>query len=272
MVDIMRHRHSDAKRVKRHPVDSATVIEIGDQLWLDTDDAKPASDFTYVTGDLAATQANFAARFVGIAMEASADGDTEDISVAAAGAYEMDCAAAQFEVGDLLGVDDNAGGTALVDQQVIAVGENGYGGIFRAAKRYSANTTRVVAEIVPWFMGPSDAQYVNLGTHDITSAADIVTDLAIQFPFKLVAVNTIVATALTGQSVLTVDKGATSLDDTHAITSGGAVGVHDRSAMDDATGDDIFLAGDTLSVASDGGATAGEVAVILEIKPFNIER
>ena len=39
-------------------VDSGTVIEAGDLVWLDTNDAKPAKDFAWTT-DLATTQGNY---------------------------------------------------------------------------------------------------------------------------------------------------------------------------------------------------------------------
>ena len=41
MADTMRWRYGDTNPVVA-PVDSATVIEIGDLVYLDTDDAKPA--------------------------------------------------------------------------------------------------------------------------------------------------------------------------------------------------------------------------------------
>lgn len=65
---------------KRYPVDSATRIDSGDMVWLDTDDIKSASDFTWDT-DLPTTQAAFAAVFVGVAIETSAVGETKPILV-----------------------------------------------------------------------------------------------------------------------------------------------------------------------------------------------
>ncbi len=46
-------------------------------------------------------------------MQQSRAGDTQDIRVATTGVFEFACAAATFEVGARIGVDDNAGGTAL---------------------------------------------------------------------------------------------------------------------------------------------------------------
>ena len=38
--------------------------------------------------------------------------------------------------------------------------------------------------------------------------------------------------------------------------------------MDDATGDDVFEMGDTLTIRGDGTPTAGEVCFILWVRPF----
>jgi hypothetical protein len=66
MADKMRWRYEDANRVTA-AVDSSTIIEIGDLVWLDTDDVKPASDVSY-SGGLAATQETFQTKFLGVAM------------------------------------------------------------------------------------------------------------------------------------------------------------------------------------------------------------
>src|SRR5438128_14642 len=79
-------------------VDSGTVIEAGDLVWLDTNDAKPAKDFTWTT-DLATTQGNFAAVFLGVAHQSSAAGETADISVDLSpfSVYEFDVDSATYE-------------------------------------------------------------------------------------------------------------------------------------------------------------------------------
>jgi hypothetical protein len=255
----------------RLPVDSAEVVEVGDAIYLATDDARPASSLTYVSGNLAATQANFAAKFIGVAAEASESGDTDDITIGQGGIYEFDCAAAQFEVGDLVGMDDNAGPTALMDQQVIAIGENGYGAIGRVAKRYSANTTRVQVEIFQPSLSPSPL-YIPVFQGLIDDAEDLLTAWPVQFPFKLVAVIATVTIAIAGGDVvLTVDKNSTALDDTVTVPNSSAIGYVKRQAIDDATGDDIFIVGDTLSIANAGAASGGECLLVLEVRPFLLE-
>jgi hypothetical protein len=139
----MRWRYGDTNPVVA-AVDSATVIEIGDMVWQDTNDAKPASDFTW-NNTTAETQDGFADEFLGVAMQRSRALDTADIRVAARGVFEFPCAAATFELGDLIG-PAKASGNALEDQKVVAVADPARA-IGRAAKRYASNTTTVLVEI-----------------------------------------------------------------------------------------------------------------------------
>lgn len=267
MSNVQRYRGSG--RTLRMPVDSAQVIEIGDMIFNNTDDARPASSFAYVTGDLDGTQANFAAKFLGVAQGASASGETADITVAKRGVFEFDCASATFEYGDLVGPDDNATPDALLDQQVIGIGENGHGPIGRVAKRYGSATTRVLVELFEPALGPTI--FIPLFQGLITSAADLVTDWAVTFPFKLVNLHSVVTVLTAGAGVISVHKGATALDDTLTIADASAIGVVDVADMTDATGDDLFLVGDTLSLVSDGTPTAGEALFMIEVRPFNMQ-
>lgn len=122
-------------------MDSATVIERSDLVFLDTDDVKPASDFTWDT-DLPTTQAAFAAVFLGVAHEQSADGDTDPVSVDLSpdAVYEFDVPSGTYEVGDVLGPDEAAGGSALTDQQLEAVA-SGTLGIARSTEFKAAAST-----------------------------------------------------------------------------------------------------------------------------------
>jgi len=98
-------------------VDADTVIEAGDLVWLDTDDAKPASAFTW-TSNLATTQGNFAAKFLGVAHQPSSKGETAPISVDVSpdSVYEFDVASAAYELGTPLGPDEAT--TTLMNKQL----------------------------------------------------------------------------------------------------------------------------------------------------------
>ena len=266
MTRVHRFRHADPKRVEAHPVDSAQTIDIGELCYLATNDARPADQATY-GADLTITQANFAKLFIGVAMDTSESGDTAKIAIATEGIFELICAAAQFEIGDLVGVDDNTGGTALLPAQVIATAENGaIGAIGRVVRQYTANTTRVLVELLPRKMVSPIMIPIYSGL--ITAAADLVTDWVVPFPFKLVKVHSVVSVLTAGVGTISIHKAATALDDTHVIGDAAAVGEVDVSVMEDATGDDVFIAGGTLSLVSDGTPTAGEALFFLEVIPF----
>ncbi len=144
MSDKMRWRYGDTNPVVA-AVDSATVIEIGDLLWQDTDDAKPASDQAD-EGSKTANQESFAEKFLGVAMQRSRSGDTAPVRVATTGVFEFDCPSGTFELGDLVGADENAAGDALLDQQVVKVTASPYA-IARVAKRETSAGTSVLVDI-----------------------------------------------------------------------------------------------------------------------------
>lgn len=123
MANRLRFRSGQVQLVKVR-VDSGTVIEAGDLVYLDVDDVKPASDYPWDT-NLVTTQASFAAVFLGVAHQPSAAGDTESVSVDVSplSVYEFDIQSATYELGDLLGPDENA--SALMSQQLEAVGASG---------------------------------------------------------------------------------------------------------------------------------------------------
>ncbi|REJ66218.1 MAG: hypothetical protein DWQ31_15605 [Planctomycetota bacterium] len=144
MANKMRWRYGDTTPVVLS-VDSATAIEIGDLVYLDTDDAKPASSQADQSTE-AANQELFHDNFAGVALQASPAGSADPIRVATTGVFEFDCPSGTFEVGDLVGIDEAASGTELEDQQVDAVtGENLAVG--RCAKRVPVAATSVLVDI-----------------------------------------------------------------------------------------------------------------------------
>ena len=143
MANNLRHRHGE-QLLCRYAVDSAQVIEVGDLVWLNTDDVRPATAYTWDT-DLATTQASFAAVFVGVAQEASADTETAEISVdiSPMSVYEMACASATFECGDNVGPDQTGTGSSatMMDQTVEAA--TGTSAIGHVVKRVTSAATVV---------------------------------------------------------------------------------------------------------------------------------
>ena len=144
MSDKMRWRYGDTNPVVA-AVDSSTVIEIGDLVYQDVDDARPASSQAD-QGSETANQALFADNFLGVAMQRSRSGDTDPIRVATTGVFEFDCPSGTFELGDLLGADENAAGDGLLDQQVAPVAASKYA-VGRVAKRVATAATGVLVDV-----------------------------------------------------------------------------------------------------------------------------
>lgn len=160
MANAYTYRHS-GRTLQKFAVDSATVIEIGDAVYLDTDDVKPASSFTWDT-NLATTQASFAAVFVGIAVESSASGQTTDINVdvSPVSVYEMTCTSDTYEVGAPLGLA-KAAGNALTNQtweDAVATSA-----VARAYKRTTTAGTKVELTVAPAYVTNSSNVNANVG-------------------------------------------------------------------------------------------------------------
>jgi len=141
MANAHNYRHGPQLFV-RPAVDSSTVIELSDLLYLDTDDVKPASAITWASD--AAAQAAFADAFLGVACDASASGETDPINVdiSTTSVYEFTCVATTWEIGNTFAVDGN-GSDALIDQTLEKV-STVTRCVARAVNRATASTTKVL--------------------------------------------------------------------------------------------------------------------------------
>jgi predicted RecA/RadA family phage recombinase len=137
MADVMRWRYWDEESVLV-PVDSAQTIEIGDAIYLATDDGRSADQIS--AGSLINMQDSFVDQFIGIAAQRSKSGDTNPIRVNTHGVFEFICASATFMAGE--------SGVALENQTVIAVADGSVSGIGVVVQSYTTATTRVLVKIV----------------------------------------------------------------------------------------------------------------------------
>ncbi len=144
MPNMMRWRYGDTQPVIA-AVDSGLQIEIGDLLWLDGDRAKPASALAD-QGTKVANQRLFADRFLGVAMQQSRAGDSRPIRVATTGVFEFDCTSGIFELGEWVGVEENAAGDALLDQCLVKVTDPSLA-IGRVARRSGGQARRVLVDL-----------------------------------------------------------------------------------------------------------------------------
>ena len=148
MADKMRWRYGDTNPVIA-AVDSETVIEIGDLLWQDKDDAKPASHVGMSNTDFGVAQQGFARLFLGVSMQRSRNGETAPVRVGTTGVYKMDCPSGTFELGDFVGVQEafcEEVSDGLLNQGVQKVSGRQFA-IARVAKREPAARTAVLIDI-----------------------------------------------------------------------------------------------------------------------------
>lgn len=144
MANVMRWRYGDTNPVMM-AVNAETVVEIGDLLYMVTDDARPANELT-PGGTLAATQEALHDDFIGVAMQCSPAGTASEIRVATSGVFEFDCASATFEVGDLVG-GNNDGSDGVENQRVVAVATPNLA-VGRCVKRVAPAGTKVLIDVV----------------------------------------------------------------------------------------------------------------------------
>lgn len=118
MTSAIRAKRNDGRL--RAPADTA-LIEAGDLLYYDasTNEVHPASNQAD-QGSEPLNQQLFAQLFVGVSEDRSPSGTTNDISIRADDTveYEFVCPSLTWDIGDLVGASENAGGTGLEDQQV----------------------------------------------------------------------------------------------------------------------------------------------------------
>ncbi|MCA9074675.1 MAG: hypothetical protein KDA93_06560 [Planctomycetaceae bacterium] len=127
--------------LQKFRVESTSIVEPGDMVYLDETHIRPASELTWNT-DLATTQADFANVFVGIAHESSTDGEDAPVSidVSSSSVYEFDVANATYDNGNPLGADGS--GSVLLSQQ-LAYADPATQAIARAAEFVNQMTTRL---------------------------------------------------------------------------------------------------------------------------------
>lgn len=151
MTNTFRYRRGDTQPIFLAPA-SATVIEIGDLVYLDPGTSKPKPASAMIDqGSEALNQDAFQQYFLGVAEQQSRSGDAAKIRIATAGEFEFDCASATFNLGDLVGADENGDGNALLDQTVVGVTAETKA-IGRAAQAEASATTKVLVRIASTIM------------------------------------------------------------------------------------------------------------------------
>ncbi len=145
MPNTMRWRYGETNPVML-PVLTGYVIEIGDLLYLDGGNVKPASSQTD-QGTLTANQETFHDNFIGVAMQCTPGDSAETIRIATSGVFEFSCLSATYEVGDLIGSTEEGTGGQLEAQVVIGVAAENLA-LGRCVKQAASATENVLLDIV----------------------------------------------------------------------------------------------------------------------------
>lgn len=254
-------------------VDSAKVIKVGDLLYMDTDDVKPFDQFTWDTS-ITVTNRKLRTRFAGVALDESPSGTSDDIRVGTAGVYEFTCAAATFEIGDLVGLVKQTG-NYVENRQVVKVKDPALA-IGRVYERYSSNTTVVKVEIFPPASGngkgiPEVKRFLTVNPADLTAAAATKFGDAITFPNRIKIVRLFGQVTTTVAADTTAPKvkatvGTNDVDDTLTFPDTTAAGVFVSADVEDANGYDYVEAGTEIELAihtqgADATSAAGAAVV-----------
>ncbi len=127
--------------LQKFRIESTSVVEPGDMVYLDETHIRPASEMFWNT-DLATTQQNFADVFVGIAHEGSDDGEDAPVSidVSSASVYEFTVENGTYDNGNPLGPD---GASSKLLNQQLAYADPATQAIARAAEFVDQMTTRL---------------------------------------------------------------------------------------------------------------------------------
>lgn len=138
MSDKIRWRFGETRSVVA-PVASNVAIEIGDLVFWDSATIYPASA-TPIASTLNDTQAEFASKFLGVALQASPLNVASSVRVATSGVFEFDCERATYRLGEPVGVAANAQTQRLANQKTLKVAapELAVGKVFRQSDKPSA--------------------------------------------------------------------------------------------------------------------------------------
>ena len=126
MSDVMRWRYGETNPIEI-AVGITTVIEKGDLLWKDGDEAKPAADLPW-QGSANSQRAEFKRRFLGVAMRRSRKGETDLVLCATTGVFEFMNWDTNYSIGGLFGAAPSGSNSLwnqfvdLVDDPVYAIG------------------------------------------------------------------------------------------------------------------------------------------------------
>ncbi|GIX05586.1 MAG: hypothetical protein KatS3mg114_1455 [Planctomycetaceae bacterium] len=149
------------QELHRVPVHADAVLQPGDLVYLDAGRARAADQFPFDT-DAATTRAAFAAQFLGVCLDASAAGETADVTVdlSPLAVYEFAVVEGTFSLGAY--VAPALEGSHLQPRRLTAVTEASEA-IGRAAEAHLAPASRLKVRFASAFHPASANVHASLG-------------------------------------------------------------------------------------------------------------
>jgi phosphoheptose isomerase len=163
-----RYRYGDPFLISLTIGDSNQTVNINDMCYMSSNKVYPAGNYTW-TSNLATTQNNFAANFLGIAREdfprnenalRSSSSTTVAVDVSADSVYSFDVASATVNYGAAMAPADS-GSSTLMPQKLVATGNTR--GIARTIKAYTSATTAVYVQFASAYTASSGNSAAQVG-------------------------------------------------------------------------------------------------------------
>lgn len=148
MADLHLLKKPVAEQIQTFVANQGLAISIGDLMYQETDDARPASSQTDQLSETL-NQALFASKFVGVANSSRTGSESAAgvVRVQTDGLFLATVVSSTFEIGDLLGADEQSNGTALEPQQLRKVTHPDLA-VAIVTERKSSASTQVWARIL----------------------------------------------------------------------------------------------------------------------------
>ena len=161
-ADNMRYRYGETNPVQAD-VATGQQVNIGDLAGYSGNTVTRAADTAWA-GSLAATQAAFAAEFLGVSGQRKmanvpncgpGGGDANKIRIATTGVFEYAIQSGTYALGTLVGPDKDVG-NSLLSQQVVPVSDTAHA-IGKITAQYDAATTAVKVKVLTKVAAPIGA-------------------------------------------------------------------------------------------------------------------
>lgn len=258
------------------------AVAVGDLMYHEVDDVRPLSSQADQLTEYD-NQARAAPLFAGVARDARTvleTGALTNFPVATDVEVEIPCTSATFEVGDLVGPVESAGGVALENQKVVKVTDESLA-IGYATRRYGSATTtvrcRLISRVLPHSAnGRNDADVVTISVSvplhatktvfNLFTAREALRVLSIDYVPDIAQGGALTATVVKATGTDTPASGTTPMHAAAAINLNGTAHTVQSIALTATVADLTLAAGERIGFVESGAMTVGSGVVTIRAK------